>query len=77
MKKDLVTLDEEETREESESSPDEPQPAKTLSTKYLAAILKHLNDVSVTLDENTPEHQRSCKAIKEANHAFSCYTEFQ
>jgi hypothetical protein len=73
---EFMTLDEEETREASESSPDGAQRARTLSIKDLADIFKHLNDISAILDENNPDHQTRFKVIREANHAFSWIQNF-
>lgn len=58
MNENHMVLDEEKTREESESSSDEVQPARTLLSKVLAVISKHLDDTIAILDENYPDHQR-------------------
>ena len=72
---DLLALEEERIREESESSPEEVVPVKTLKTKVIAKGFKLVDEAKATFDEHDPNCMRSFKVRREMENVLKCYKE--
>ena len=72
---DLLALEEERIREESESSPEEVVPVKTLTTKVMAKGFKLVNEAMAIFDEYDPDYMRSSKVQREMENVLKYYKE--
>ena len=72
---DLWALEEKRIREESESSPLEFLPVKTLTVKVIAKGFNLVDEAMAIFDEHNPECMRSSKGWREMENVLKCYKE--
>ena len=72
---DLLALEEEHIREESESSPEEVVSVETFATKVMAKGFKLVDDAMAIFDEHDPDCMRSSKVQRERENILKCYKE--
>jgi len=68
-------VEEERITEESESSPEEVVPVKTLTMKVMAKGFKWVEKAMAIFDEHDPDCMRSSKVRREMENVLKCYKE--
>jgi len=72
---DLLALEEERIREESESSPEEVLPVKTLTMKVIAKGFNLVDEAMAIFHEHDLNCMRSSKVWREMDNVLKCYKE--
>ena len=72
---DLLALEEERIREESESSPEEVLPVKTLTMKFIAKGFNLVDEAMALFHEHDLNCMRSSKVRREMDNVLKCFKE--